>query len=189
MHPKALWGLAGILCLAGYPEVAVYAGKTVTGSANFSKQISKDDRVVQVLNRLTFGLRPGDVEQVRTMGLKKWIDLQLHPDRIPENPALAEKLKTFDTLTMTSEELVRNYPGPQVVRQMVAGQVPFPTDPVRRMMIQREVARAQQRQAAGAASAPPNAPNAPDTAPAACTVPRWPARARHPIRFHRRGTG
>ena len=81
---------------------------------------------MQALNRLTFGARPGDVEQVKAMGLKKWIDLQLHPDRIPENPVLLEKLKPFDTLSMPGEELVRNYPAPQIVRQMVAGQIPVP---------------------------------------------------------------
>ena len=42
---------------------------------------------------------------------------------------------------MTSEQLVRNYPTPQVVRQMVLGQMPFPTDPDRRMVIEKLVAK------------------------------------------------
>ena len=49
-------------------------------------------RSLHALDRLTFGPRPGDVERVEKMGLKKWIDAQLHPERIPENPILAEKL-------------------------------------------------------------------------------------------------
>ena len=80
------------------------------------------------------------------MGLKKWIDRQLHPEQIAENPILAEKLKTLDTLEMSSEELVRNYPTPQLVRQMVAGQIPFPSDPERRRMIQKLVARAEKKE-------------------------------------------
>jgi uncharacterized protein (DUF1800 family) len=160
MRRHALGRAACVVCLSAFTGIAVYAGKTAAVSANFSRQISRNDRIVQALNRLTFGARPGDAEQIRKIGLKKWIDLQLHPERIPENPVLAEKLKPFDTLTMPSDELVRNYPAPQIVRQMVAGQVPFPTDPDRRMMIQRLVARDEQRQAAGGQTAPPGAPAA-----------------------------
>jgi uncharacterized protein (DUF1800 family) len=146
MRRKAYWGLGMVLILAAYAE-----------TASFSKQISGDDRIQQALNRLTFGARPGDVKQVKTMGLKKWIDLQLHPDRIPENPVLLEKLKTFDTLNMSSKELVRNYPAPQIVKQMVAGQIPFPSDPDRRMLIQKLVKRNEAKQ--GDATPPPDAPN------------------------------
>jgi len=145
MRRKAYWGLGIVVILAAYAE-----------TASFSKQIPGDDRIQQALNRLTFGARPGDVQQVKAMGLKKWIDLQLHPDRIPENPVLLEKLKTFDTLTMSSKELVRNYPAPQIVKQMVAGQIPFPSDPDRRMLIQKLVKRDEAKQ--GDATPPPEAP-------------------------------
>ena len=166
MRRQALRIWTGAVCLSASAGIAAYAGKTVE-SANFSKQIAKSDRVVQALNRLTFGARPGDADAVRKIGLKKWIDLQLNPDRIPENPVLTEKLKTFDTLTMPSNELVRNYPAPQIVKQMVAGQVPFPTDPDRRMMIQRMVARDEKKQAAGGDPATPPPPGAPAAQPLA----------------------
>ncbi len=111
----------------------------------FNRKIPGKLRIEQALNRLTFGPRPGDAARRPQIGLKKWIDLQLHPDRIPENPVLAEKLKTLDSLTMSSEELVRNYPTPQVVQQMVGGQLPFPTDPDRQRMI-RKMAAARRSQ-------------------------------------------
>jgi uncharacterized protein (DUF1800 family) len=164
MRGKALRVLTCAVCLSASTGIAVYAKKRAAVSANFSKQIPKNDRIVQALNRLTFGARPGDAEQVRKIGLKKWLDLQLHPEHIPENPLLAEKLKPFDTLRMPSDELVRNYPEPQIVRQMVAGQIPFPTDPDRRLMIQRLVARDEKRQAAGAQGAPPPPPPGAPTA-------------------------
>ena len=163
MRRNALRMLSCAVCLSACTGIAVYAKRTA--AANFSKQIARNDRAVQALNRLTFGARPGDAEQVRKIGLKKWIDLQLHPERIPENPVLAEKLKPFDTLAMPSDELVRNYPAPQIVRQMVAGQIPFPTDPDRRMMIQRLVARDEKKQAAGGQVAPPPPPGAPTVQP------------------------
>ncbi|HEY7336524.1 MAG TPA: DUF1800 domain-containing protein [Bryobacteraceae bacterium] len=47
-----------------------------------------DRRILHALNRLTYGPRPGDLEAVKKMGVSEWIDLQLHPERIPENQAL-----------------------------------------------------------------------------------------------------
>ena len=43
-----------------------------------------DGAISHVLNRVTFGPRPGDVERVRAMGVARYLDLQLHPERIPE---------------------------------------------------------------------------------------------------------
>src|ERR1039457_2683528 len=135
MRRKAFWGLGVVLILAAYAD-----------TASFSRLISKDDRILQAINRLTFGARPGDAAQVKAIGLKKWIDLQLHPERIPENPTLLEKLKPFDRLTMSGDQLVRNYPAPQIGRQMAAGQIPFPTDPDRRLLIQKLVKRVESKQ-------------------------------------------
>src|SRR6188474_2090562 len=39
----------------------------------FATKLSKDKQAVHVLNRLTFGPRPGEVEQVRKAGIEKWI--------------------------------------------------------------------------------------------------------------------
>src|ERR1035437_4300776 len=100
------------------------------------------------------------VQEVKPMGLKKWIDGQLHPEYITENAVLAAKLKTLDTLNMSGAELVRNYPTPQMVRQMVNGQLPFPTDPDRKLMLTKLMERFEQRQAKGGdAAAAPNAVN------------------------------
>ena len=87
--------LAAVLCLA------VFAGKKPAADRRqFLKQIPEDQKILQALNRLTFGPRPGDVQAVKAVGLKVWIDRQLHPESIPQNPALADKLKTMDTLAM-----------------------------------------------------------------------------------------
>ena len=51
-------------------------------------------RAVHALNRLTFGPRPGDVERVTQMGVDKWIELQLHPDKIDDS-ALDARLAAF----------------------------------------------------------------------------------------------
>jgi uncharacterized protein (DUF1800 family) len=76
----------------------------------FDKRLSNDQRILHALNRLTFGPRPGDVEAVHRLGVDKWIALQLHPDRIPENPALEAKLKPLDTLRLDSATILKDYP-------------------------------------------------------------------------------
>src|SRR5271170_3898959 len=80
-----------------------------SASGPFDQRLSQDQQIVQALNRLTFGPRPGDEEEVRRLGVAKWIELQLHPDRIPENPALEDKLKPLETLRMDLPEIVKEY--------------------------------------------------------------------------------
>jgi len=47
--------------------------------------VPKDDAaIVHVLNRIGFGPSPGDVEKVRAMGLERYLDQQLHPERIAD---------------------------------------------------------------------------------------------------------
>jgi uncharacterized protein (DUF1800 family) len=159
MRQRVLIALAFAVCLAVFPGVAAYAKKKNADEARqFLQQIPKDQRIEQALNRLTFGARPDDAAQVKAMGLKVWIDRQLHPGQLAENPVLLEKLKTLDTLTMTGDQLVRNYPTPQMVKQMVAGQMPFPTDPDKKMMIEKLVARYEKQGQQPDAAANPNAP-------------------------------
>src|SRR6202022_2159146 len=101
-----------------------------------------------------FGPRPDDLETVKELGLKKWIDLQLHPDRIAENPALESKLAPLDTLRMTSAEMARNYPPPQLIKAMVEGKIPYPADAERRLMIQKLARRYKDQLGQGDGSQP-----------------------------------
>jgi uncharacterized protein (DUF1800 family) len=78
-------------------------------SGRFDTKLTADRQIVQALNRLTFGARPGDVGEVRKIGVEKWIEQQLHPGQIPENPVLEEKLKPLDSLHMTSAEISQEY--------------------------------------------------------------------------------
>jgi uncharacterized protein (DUF1800 family) len=49
------------------------------------------ESVEHAVNRLTFGPRPGEVDEVRTLGLAAWIDQQLTPARIDDS-ALTRRL-------------------------------------------------------------------------------------------------
>jgi uncharacterized protein (DUF1800 family) len=86
----------------------------VLAAGSFNQKLTPNQQIVHALNRLTFGPRPGDVEEVRRIGLNKWIELQLHPDQIPENPVIESKLKPLATLRLSLADVVMEYtPAPQ----------------------------------------------------------------------------
>jgi len=163
MRNRVALGVAAVLAVAAYTGLEAAEKKKAAEPKEFLKQIPGDQKISQALNRLTFGARPGDVQDIKALGLKKWIDRQLHPEQIEENPALTEKLKYMDTLSMSSAELVRNYPTPQIAKQMIAGRIPFPTDPDRKLLLTKMVEKYEKKQAAGGDADAPRNPNLPDT--------------------------
>jgi uncharacterized protein (DUF1800 family) len=79
---------------------------------------SEDDRIVHVLNRLGYGPRPGEVEKVRAVGVDRWIDQQLRPDRIPD-PALAGRLASLPTTRLATRDLLRRYEIPREAKREI----------------------------------------------------------------------
>jgi len=73
-----------------------------------------DSQIMHVLNRITFGPRPGDFERVRKMGVQKFINQQLDPSSIPESPEVADYISGHPTLSMSTGELFQNYGRPVV---------------------------------------------------------------------------
>jgi uncharacterized protein (DUF1800 family) len=74
--------------------------------------IEQEQRPLHALNRLGFGPRPGDLENVRRIGVDRWIDQQLHPDSIPEPAELEERIASLRTLHMTPVELFTEFRAP-----------------------------------------------------------------------------
>src|SRR5262249_50211973 len=60
-----------------------------------AKKLTDEQKVVHLLDRATFGARPGDIERVMKLGWEKFLDEQLHPDRISDQ-AIDEKLKNIE---------------------------------------------------------------------------------------------
>jgi uncharacterized protein (DUF1800 family) len=73
--------------------------------------LTRDERATQALDRLTFGPRPADVEAIRAMGVDRWIDEQLHPERIPQGA-----MPHFQTESLHVADLARVYVLPQELR-------------------------------------------------------------------------
>jgi len=82
------------------------------------RELAADQQVIQALNRLTFGPRPGDVQKVRSMGLDKWIDLQLNPSRIDDTP-FEQFAARYNILNQDQNQLLVQYANAQRERRMV----------------------------------------------------------------------
>ena len=73
-----------------------------------------DDRViVHVLSRVGYGPRPGDVEKVRALGLQRYIDGQLRPDRIADADTTA-RLAGLTTIGLSSRQIAEQFELPQL---------------------------------------------------------------------------
>ncbi len=68
-----------------------------------------NSKIIHVLNRLSLGIRPGDIQKVEAMGLDRYIQQQLNPESIPEPSALTQQLAQLHTLSMSPVELAQQF--------------------------------------------------------------------------------
>ncbi len=107
--------------------------------------LDKAQRAEHAVSRLTFGARPGEVERVEQMGVEKWIELQLRPEKI-EDGALDARLGALRTLKMSTREMVETFPPPQVLRAVAEGRASMPSDPQKRAVYENALAVYKARQ-------------------------------------------
>jgi len=122
---------------------AVNKNKGKKAEAN-SPTMDDHQRAMHALNRLTFGPRPGDVDRVTAMGIDKWIDLQLHPEKIDDS-ALSTRLAPLRTLNMDTKEMVMAFPPRQLVKAVENGRMSMPSDPAERAIYQAQIQRDEQK--------------------------------------------
>jgi len=132
---------AALLLLAAFGAAQLALAKKKSASAAMDAQ----KRASHALNRLTFGPRPGDYERITKIGIDKWIDQQLHPERIDDS-ALDARLASFRTLQMPTREIVENFPNNELIRQVANGKAPMPHDPLLRAVYEAQVQRLEDKQ-------------------------------------------
>jgi uncharacterized protein (DUF1800 family) len=111
---------APVMPAASAPLVASAASAPSVAGAP-AASLTGDRQIIHVLSRLTYGPRPGDVERVRTLGLRTWVDQQLRPQAIDDS-ATERALAELTTLRMPIAELLREYPRPDPkLRAQIAG--------------------------------------------------------------------
>jgi uncharacterized protein (DUF1800 family) len=88
-------------------------------------RLTDEQKILHLLNRITFGPRPGDMERVRRAGLDKFLDEQLQPETIDDSE-MEKRLIVLPTQQMISSELYQFYPPQQVADQRVNEKNPPP---------------------------------------------------------------
>jgi uncharacterized protein (DUF1800 family) len=72
-------------------------------------QPASEADALHVLNRLGYGPAPGDLARVRQVGIDRYIDEQLHPERLPLPADLAQRLAALPTAAASQRELIIQY--------------------------------------------------------------------------------
>jgi uncharacterized protein (DUF1800 family) len=102
----------------------VVAAGSLPGAATgrFDQKLSKDKQILHVLNRMTFGPRPGDADRVRGLGVEKWIRQQVQPQLVAENPLVEARLRPLASLPLATWQIYETYQPPvqSVVANIVA---------------------------------------------------------------------
>jgi uncharacterized protein (DUF1800 family) len=109
-------------------------------------QLKGDDRILQALNRFTFGPRPGDLDAVRTVGLDAWFEQQLHPQALDET-ALNERLAQYPAMQWSVADLLYRVPSGAIIRQAIAGKVDIPKKGTLHAVYENQMYRQQEKKA------------------------------------------
>src|ERR1700733_2220908 len=89
--------------------------------------LNPQERAQQLLNRFTFGPRPGELEQVLAITPDKWFEQQLNPASIPD-PILDKRLNDYPTLNMPPDQALLVFPDRGAIQQIAEGKRPYPAD-------------------------------------------------------------
>ena len=133
--------VVAVTCAAVSTQIALGKKKDTKAAAS---QMDEHKRALHALNRLTFGPKPGDIDRVAAMGVDKWIDQQLHPEKI-DDAAVEARLAPLRTLKMDTHEIVENFPPPQMIKAVADGKQKMPSDPARKAVYEAQLARYEAR--------------------------------------------
>ena len=70
---------------------------------------TENAKLIHTIERLSFGLAPGDLERVKNIGLENYIQSQLNPQKNQKSYVLQNYLAKFDTLNRSSIDLFKEY--------------------------------------------------------------------------------
>lgn len=142
-----LTSLLPLSCSAVFSATRVSSpsNSRAVSSRGSGSRISEHGRAFHALQRLTFGPRPGEVDEVAAMGVNRWIELQLHPKKIDDS-ALEQRLAEYRAPFLTPQTLMLDFPSGNLIRQAVRGRIAVPHVEPARAVWEGQMARMRQRQ-------------------------------------------
>ena len=87
------------------PRPTAVASRHHAMAPGVQRELLPDQQITHALNRLGYGPRPGDVEHVRSMGVDKWIALQLSPEKI-DDARVDELIGGYETFRVSTGDLI-----------------------------------------------------------------------------------
>ena len=99
--------LTAVLCSAALAVCAL-------GSPSARTPADSDEAIVHVLNRVAFGPSAADMQHVRTVGIARYLDEQLHPERLSDS-GMDARLAGLQTLHLSSREIAERFEIPQLM--------------------------------------------------------------------------
>ncbi|HEY9759130.1 MAG TPA: DUF1800 domain-containing protein [Oculatellaceae cyanobacterium] len=102
---------AVIACLPSIPAVATPTSSSVASStaSAASASSSSTSRILHLLNRTSFGPKPGDIEAVRAEGIDGYLQQQLHPESIREADSVSSFIHSSDAFRLSAPQLFQDY--------------------------------------------------------------------------------
>jgi len=74
---------------------------------------STDQAIIHALNRIGYGARPGDLDKIRAAGVQRYIDEQLHPERVTDR-SMPARLAALTTIGLSAGQIAERYELPAV---------------------------------------------------------------------------
>jgi uncharacterized protein (DUF1800 family) len=121
LTPKVL-ALLAVLCISG--SSAMVLAQSPTNSSRVEVKDPKpavslkQQQILHLLNRITYGPRPGDVEDVEKMGTEAFIQQQLQPETIQLPNTLTAYLASNEAINAGPIDLFRKFSQQAIARRL-----------------------------------------------------------------------
>jgi uncharacterized protein (DUF1800 family) len=127
-----IFGVSGI----GLGSLILLSGTAIAADR------SADPKVLHVINRLSLGPTPGEIDRVSKIGVSAYIQEQLSPETLTDPTSLTQQLRQWTTLSKSPAELLRDYNTTQAKQQAKPVETAqMPSQPAR--LIQQEATQAR----------------------------------------------
>jgi len=106
--------ISALLLMVANTTIAANINSVKKSAIKTNAAIS-DEEMCYLLNRLTFGVSPGDLETVKAIGINAFVNRQLNPQSIPESKTITDFIGADEALSMSPVALFIHY-GPPAVK-------------------------------------------------------------------------
>ncbi|HEU0118172.1 MAG TPA: DUF1800 domain-containing protein [Alphaproteobacteria bacterium] len=89
--------------------VLVSAAFLLASPAYSQTQQLTDEQILHVINRVSFGPTPGQIEQVRQMGLHEYLEQQLRPGNMQVSQDLINRLSQLEMANASMQQLAQHF--------------------------------------------------------------------------------